>query len=77
MPESTVFGDIAVGLVGVVAGLRSFGSHRIVFWRYSNSCDSISEVGSPDNCKIIRKKSGEAEHVLLVLHPSRFDNILE
>ena len=36
-----------MGLVGVVAGLRSFGYHRVVFWRYSNTCDNIMGVGSP------------------------------
>ena len=36
-----------MGLVGVVAGLRSFGYHRVVFWRYSNTCDNIRGVGSP------------------------------
>ncbi|XP_046860536.1 putative white-brown complex homolog protein 30 [Xenia sp. Carnegie-2017] len=37
VPESTNFGNIVVGLVGVYAALRCFGVHRIVFWRESAS----------------------------------------
>ncbi|XP_028399688.1 ABC transporter G family member 28-like [Dendronephthya gigantea] len=35
VPEATVFGNIAVGQIAVVAALRGFGLHRMVFWRES------------------------------------------